>query len=166
MIAACIQYCETFATHWWYISTNYACPGKVFNSSPCAVASCKRLCGLCLRILTILPNSSQTCLIGVIQEIVRVNLDYQRCSDSGILELFVSSVFLLCWMLNHDHWCTGMAIQLRTLYLYLWAVRLPFTTRSFMQLSQQTIILPSPNLSTSVTQRSSRHGFFHRQILT
>ena len=161
-------------TYYWI-----TCPGMLFHSSSSAVASCKRFWGWGLRILTLLPNSSQTCSIG------ERSGDFEGQSSISTLFWFRNSlvvravwaVALSCWNVRPEPLVRryGSTTGVRISYLYLWDVKVPFTTTSLVRFRPQ--IPPKPLhylpqicllLSHSNQQNalhvSSRHGFSHQQI--
>lgn len=157
------------ATHLLRIEDTYrwiTCPGILFHSSSSAVASCKRFWGWGLRILTLLPNSSQTCSIG------ERSGDFEGQSSMSTLFWFRNSlvaravwaVALSCWNVRPGPLVRryGSTTGERISSLYLWDVKVPFTTTSLVrfppQIPPQTITLPPPNLSTFVTQQPAKRS--------
>lgn len=131
------------------------------------VASCKRFWGWGKRILTPLPNLSQTCSIG------ERSGDFEGQSSMSTLFWFRNSnVVRAVWAIAFSCWNVrpgplvrryGNTTGVKISFLYLWDdVKVPFTTTSLVrfppQIPPQTITLPPPNMSTSVTRQPAKRS--------
>ena len=121
--------------------------------------------GVCASLLSYLTRPKHVRLARD-PEILRASLAYQRCSGLGILLLFEPCELLRCpvGMLDRGHWCADMAVQRGPeFHLYIFEM---LRYRSLQQVlfgfdhkfPPQTITLPPPNLSTSVTQQPAKRS--------
>lgn len=110
---AWFQYCETFATHGGYLSSNL-CVTWYYSIHPLVLSPVARdsVAGVSASLLSYLTNFNVQ--LAKDQDFLKSSLEYPRCFHSGKLWLFMPCVLLHfpAGMLNKDNCCVCMAVQL------------------------------------------------------